>query len=204
MKPQKTHRKWSKFPFEQQVGIKLAAGGCHSPELDVQPRLAVEWWEVFQLMFPAHPAPGTSSRGSTESCHLSCPCPASYRPRRFCCLWTAPHLSSTQSLLCMWPLGSCMCAVQKNMWPLCVSREWHLFTSDLQNIISRRYPGLQLKFSIRKFLLALLFLPCCWCLEDPNLGSWCFVALMFWTMCFASHLMPYCSFEGIRCCNSRT
>lgn len=46
MKPQKTHRKWSKFPFEQQVGIKLAAGGCHSPELDDQPRLAVECWEI--------------------------------------------------------------------------------------------------------------------------------------------------------------
>lgn len=112
--------------------------------------------DSFRLLFPAHPAPGTISRDSTESWHLSCPCPASWWSRRFCCLWTAPFPSSTQSLLYMWPLGSYRCAVQKNVWPICVSREWHLLTSDLQNIISRKCSALQMKFRICKFLLVLL------------------------------------------------
>lgn len=49
VKPRKISRRWSKFPFDQQVGKKLAGWGCHRPELDVQPRPAVECWEVLPV-----------------------------------------------------------------------------------------------------------------------------------------------------------
>lgn len=133
--------------------------------------------DSFRLLFPAHPAPGTISRDSTESWHLSCPCPASWWSRTFCCLWTAPFPSSTQSLLYMWPLGSYRCAVQKNVWPICVSREWHLLTSDLQNIISRKCSALQMKFSICKFLLVLLSLLMPWESKPWQLMFCCFDVL---------------------------
>lgn len=72
--------KWSKFPFKQQVGIKLAAWGCHRPELDVQPRPAVECWEVlsvpltrsgccFLLILPLAPPAGTAL--NPRICHVS-------------------------------------------------------------------------------------------------------------------------------------
>lgn len=70
----------------------------------------------------------------------------------------SPSFLHPESSLYTWPLGSCRCAVQVNIWTMCVSREWHLLTSDMQNIISRKCPVLQLKFSIHKFLLALLSL----------------------------------------------
>lgn len=58
---------------------KLAAWGCHRPELNVQPRPAVEWWEVlpvpltlldrcFLLILPLAPPAGTAL--SSGICHV--------------------------------------------------------------------------------------------------------------------------------------
>lgn len=198
---------WSKFAFEQQEGIQLAAWGCHRPELDVQPRPAVECWEVlpmpltllgwgFLIILPLALSAGTAL--SPGICHvLALP---RNGPRDFAVCELLPIFSSP-SLYYMCPLGSCRCAVQKNMWPICVPG------NDIYSPLICKIPSPEsvLYCSLNSVCANSCWLCClCHCLEGPELGSWCFVALMFWTMCFTSHLMPYRSFEGIRCCNSRS
>lgn len=71
---------WASF-FLNKWKIKLATRGWHRLEFNVQPKLAVEWWDVlpvpltflglFRLLSPVHPVPGATSRDSTELSYLT-------------------------------------------------------------------------------------------------------------------------------------
>lgn len=176
--------KWSKFPFEQQVGIKLAAWGSHSPELDIQPGPAVQCWEVlpvpltllgwcFLLILPLALPAGTAL--SPGICHILAlprnglgdfavcellpvfPSPGLYY---ICDLWAAADVLSKRTG------GLSVCQGNDICSPLICKIS-----------CPEKCPVLQLKFSICKFLLALLSLLLPWGSRAWQLMFCCFDVL---------------------------